>query len=132
MLFEGGHYLPLETRGPHADKLLAFVRNHRDKGQETSILLAVTILRGREWIDLGACAIDWWGTDVLLPPGWEGDWEDVLNHQVKRSERDGDHVMPARVLMADMPVAILKRSIAIAVDGVGDKPAETREERITE
>jgi hypothetical protein len=40
--------------------------------------------------------------------------------------------MPARVLMADMPVAILKRSIAIAVDGVGDKPAETREERITE
>lgn len=127
MLFKDGSYIPLETQGPHADKLLAFVRNYREGGRETSLLLAVTLLRGREWVDLGVGSIDWWGTDVVLPEGFEGEWEDHLSGQLKRSQHDGGDVMSARTLLGDMPVALLKRSVDIAAESACTQAAGTRQ-----
>ena len=116
MLFEGGSYIPLETKGPHADKLLAFVRNYRDQEQERSVLVAVTLLRGRDWVDQAGRPIDWWGTDVVLPEEFSGAWEDLLKGQPEHSECDGGHVLPARSLLGDMPLAVLKRSVAVTMD----------------
>lgn len=112
MLFEGGEYIPLETTGPHADKLLVFIRRHSEMGRENLLLVAVTLLRGRELADPGFRSLDWWGTDVLLPEAYAGTWDDVLNGTVKSSERDGSAVLPARALMGDMPVALLRREFA--------------------
>lgn len=119
-LFAAGEYIPLETTGPHADKLLAFMRRHREAGQENWLLVAVTLLRGRELAESGFHGLDWWGTDVLLPEECEGEWDDVLDGQVKSSESDGCVVLPARTLLGDMPIAVLKRSLVI--EGQGRAP----------
>jgi (1->4)-alpha-D-glucan 1-alpha-D-glucosylmutase len=137
MLFESGHYIPLETAGPHADKLLAFLRSFSQDGQETSVLVAVTLLRGRELADQGFRTFDWWGTDVLLPEGFDGEWGDVFDGQMKSSERGDRAALPVSALMGDMPIALLKRSVAIEPrreqsQGAADPVLESCQAPITE
>lgn len=108
-LFERGEYIPLETAGPHADNLLAFVRTYRDGATEYAVLVAVTRLRARELVDAGSAALDWWGTDVLLPAGYDGAWDDLFDGRVKHSEDQEGHVLTARTIMGSLPVAVLTR-----------------------
>jgi (1->4)-alpha-D-glucan 1-alpha-D-glucosylmutase len=112
-LFECGDYIPLEVAGPHADKLIAFARRYRDAeaDSDTAIIIAATVLRGREIAEASFRGLDWWGTDVLLPEGFAGDWNDLFDGQVKTSEQGAAPALPARILLGDMPIAAIKRSM---------------------
>ncbi|QDE39148.1 malto-oligosyltrehalose synthase [Luteibacter pinisoli] len=95
-LFARGTYRPLEATGPAADKILAFVREHR--GQK--LVVAV----GRHlapWLGgMSAPAIPaehWEGTSLALPPG---KWTSLLDI----GKRDGGE-LPAAGLFGDLTVA---------------------------
>ena len=113
-------------------ELLAFLRRHRDKGVERTLLIAVTLSRGRELVEAGGRRLDWWGTDIVLPEGCDGPWDDVLDGEAGSSEREGRTVLPARTLMGNLPVAVLKRSIAIDAQEAGLAPDLSRPERIAD
>ncbi|HTH94048.1 MAG TPA: malto-oligosyltrehalose synthase [Rhodocyclaceae bacterium] len=108
-LFESGDYLPLEVSGPHAENLLAFARRHRDGDTEDALIVATTILRGRELAEAGFSTLDWWGTDIVLPEGFEGVWDSVFDGQTRSCERMERIVLPARMLLDGMPLALLRR-----------------------
>lgn len=106
-LFESGDYVPLEVSGPHADNLLAFARRYRAGNTEHALIVAAPLLRGREWTEAGFRSLDWWGTDIVLPEGFEGTWDSVFDGQVKHCERKERTVLPARTLLDGMPIALL-------------------------
>jgi (1->4)-alpha-D-glucan 1-alpha-D-glucosylmutase len=95
-LFAGGGYVPLETRGRHADHLCAFARiADGRKAVAVAPRLVTSLLR-----DGGT--IDWADTVVSLPGG--GAWRDVLAGR-DLGARQG--AIAAAELLADFPVALL-------------------------
>ncbi|HET7594854.1 MAG TPA: malto-oligosyltrehalose synthase, partial [Stellaceae bacterium] len=95
-LFAGGTYLPLQTAGRHADRLVAFARvANGHAAVAVAPRLVTSLLRN-------ASTIDWADTTVTLPA--DRGWRDAL------AQRDlGARTAPAAAaeLLADFPVALL-------------------------
>jgi (1->4)-alpha-D-glucan 1-alpha-D-glucosylmutase len=96
VLFAGGTYLPLQTSGRHADRLVAFARvANGHAAVAVAPRLITPLLRN-------AGTIDWADTTVTLPA--DRSWRDAL------AQRDlGARTAPvaAAGLLADFPVALL-------------------------
>jgi (1->4)-alpha-D-glucan 1-alpha-D-glucosylmutase len=95
-LFGGGSYVPLQTAGRHADRLVAFARiANGHAAVAVAPRLITPLLR-----DGGP--IDWADTTVTLPT--DRGWRDAL---VQRDLGTRDALVAATVLLADFPVALL-------------------------
>ncbi|HEX7969877.1 MAG TPA: malto-oligosyltrehalose synthase, partial [Stellaceae bacterium] len=95
-VFEGGAYVPLQTSGRHAERLVAFARI-ADGHVAVAVAprLVAPLLR-----DGGT--IDWDDTTVSLPSARA--WRDVLSGR-GLGTREGQ--ITAAELLADFPVALL-------------------------
>jgi (1->4)-alpha-D-glucan 1-alpha-D-glucosylmutase len=95
-LFTGGSYVPLQTAGRHADRLVAFARVANGQAAvAVAPRLVAPLLR-----DGGP--IDWADTTVAVPT--DRAWRDVL---AQRDLGTRDAPVAAAELLADFPVALL-------------------------
>jgi len=98
-LLSEGNYEPLETSGAHADRLIAFIREHGGD----SIVTIVPRLTGA--LGFPPIAATWRDTRVHLPTGR---WQDVFTGHTLESD-GGTRLAEA---LADFPVAVLVRKSA--------------------
>jgi (1->4)-alpha-D-glucan 1-alpha-D-glucosylmutase len=104
-LFAEGAYRPLETAGAGAGHLLAFARTH---GREVAVAvvprLPATLMRGRGWTLPDAAA---WGDTRVEGVGIasDGPLHNALTGEDVTPDADGG--MPAALLFATFPVALL-------------------------
>ncbi|MGE3773243.1 MAG: malto-oligosyltrehalose synthase [Gammaproteobacteria bacterium] len=105
-LFRDGDYLPLATRGEHADRLLAYARRHAGARLVIVVprLLHALVAEGAH----GPAPAIWGDTAVLLDPASPLEYEDAITRLPVRAARDasGLHLRAAE-LFAQFPVAAL-------------------------
>ncbi len=95
-LFARGEYLPLEVRGPHAERVCAFARRHEN---EWAVVVAP------RWVS----SLDDWGeTGLVLPEGAPAEWKDVITGLIPPSRL-------LRDLLAEFPVALLAGSSGVPI-----------------
>ncbi|MGD8374913.1 MAG: malto-oligosyltrehalose synthase [Acidobacteriota bacterium] len=98
-LFREGGYRPLETGGEHADRLVAFARDH---GDETAVVVAPRLLSGICDPTAGRHPVgEVWG-DTWIDAA--GSWRDLLGGGIADGER-----LRAAELLARFPAALLVR-----------------------
>ena len=100
-LFRDGEYLPLETSGPAADHLCAFVRSHQGRGVLVVVPRLVLPLQtaGKPIWDAGV----WADTMISLPPSSTA-WQELFTG--RRLVAKGDR-LSAAALLDRFPVAML-------------------------
>jgi (1->4)-alpha-D-glucan 1-alpha-D-glucosylmutase len=110
-LFHEGEFLPLETRGPHAENVVAFLRRRHRKCALIAVprwisQLAAGPARGQGdplWNTLA-----WNDTEVLLPSGSPSHWQSVLGEVSLDAEAGaGAAAVKADLLFADFPIAFM-------------------------
>ncbi|MBH8575231.1 malto-oligosyltrehalose synthase [Nostocaceae cyanobacterium CENA369] len=100
-LFQEGDYLPLEIKGTHADRILAFARR---QGDRTAIAIAPRFLTSL--IQPGENPLGesvWQDTHLQLPSGTSSAWKNVLTEQLLKTTG----TLPIGAALADFPVALL-------------------------
>ncbi len=107
-LLLGGEYLPLEARGVHADRVVAFVR--RSGGAQLLVVaprLVAPLLPEAAGVRIPAAA--WRDTAVRLPPSDRPCvWRDLLTGAAQRLPADEDGAwLPVAELLMPLPVAAL-------------------------
>ncbi|WP_119459236.1 malto-oligosyltrehalose synthase [Rhodospirillaceae bacterium SYSU D60014] len=107
-LFRSGGYRPLTVTGPQADHICAFAR----EGTDATIIVAVPRLLAKlmgEPDGLRPGCVDWADTAVGCPSPWNGhDLRAVLTgERLTASANDEQSLLPAEVLFANFPVAVL-------------------------
>jgi (1->4)-alpha-D-glucan 1-alpha-D-glucosylmutase len=102
-LFTHGEYLPIETRGEHADRVCAFARTD---GEQTAIVAAPRLI-GRLAVDSGApLGVAAWGdTAVAVPKRLAGCYRNIYTQEEIRL--DEDVPLPVARLLNVFPVALL-------------------------
>jgi len=108
-LFEEGSYLPLEVGGERADHVCAFARR---RGETAVIVVAprffTRLIRSPGELPLGREV--WENTCIVLPPGEEERYRNVLTGEISLSLRQEDlRVLPLSELLAAFPVALLEK-----------------------
>jgi (1->4)-alpha-D-glucan 1-alpha-D-glucosylmutase len=98
-LFAEGDYLPLDTTGAHADRVISFARQHNNGWAVAAVPRLTAGLGFPPLRDL------WKDTAVHLPPDAPASWRDALTGGEDVSARDG--YLPAAALFAHLPVALL-------------------------
>ena len=104
-LFADGEYIPLETRGEHAERICAFGRAR----EAEAAFVAVPRLIGRQVAALGAPLGEraWGDTAIVIPDRLAGDYRNVYTGEMFRAERN--RLLPASRLFHIFPVALLAR-----------------------
>ena len=122
-LLLGGEYLPLETRGAQADRIVAFARHHGDaRLVVVAPRLVAPLLPENSGVQIPAAA--WGDTALRLPPGdRERDWRDLLNGSLHRLSADGEGAwLPVSEVLTPLPLAALFAG-AIEASGTGESIA---------
>jgi (1->4)-alpha-D-glucan 1-alpha-D-glucosylmutase len=100
-LFQYGSYLPLQTRGAAADRLVAFARV---SGTEVAVVVVPRLLAGLCPPGGLPSASAWDDTAIELPPAWRGrEWRNVLTGEVT----GGEGILRAGELLRTLPLALL-------------------------
>lgn len=100
-LFREGSYRPLKVSGPHADRVVAFVREHEDRAAVV-IVPRLTAKLG-EGLPVGAC---WEGTTVVVESDGASSWRELFTGRQVQPEEGS--LSLAKVL-GDFPLAVLTR-----------------------
>ena len=122
-LLLGGEYLPLETRGVHTDRVVAFARTLGDaRLVVVAPRLVAPLLPENDGLRIPAAA--WADTAVRLPPGdRERAWRDLLSGASRRVPADGDGAwLPAAELLTPLPVAALVTGAVESASTGGSAP----------
>jgi (1->4)-alpha-D-glucan 1-alpha-D-glucosylmutase len=105
-LFLQGDYIPLETRGPNREKVVAFARR-----QENSWAVVVVARLFSTMLGAGDLALDpevWRENYVALPQAAPVAWSNIFtNESVKSKQLQGAGSLPLDHLWRDLPVALL-------------------------
>lgn len=107
-LLLGGEYLPLETRGPNADRVVAFARiSDATRLVIVAPRLVAPLLSENAGIRIPAAA--WRDTAVRLPAGdRDCTWHDILNGTPRTVSADREGAwLPVASLLTTLPVAAL-------------------------
>ncbi|RCJ27692.1 malto-oligosyltrehalose synthase [Nostoc minutum NIES-26] len=100
-LFQEGDYLPLEIKGTHADRIIAFARR---QGNQTAIAIAPRFLTSL--IQPGDDPLGesvWQDTHLKLPSGTTSTWKNVLTEQTLQATG----TLSIGTALAHFPVALL-------------------------
>ncbi|MFN6567540.1 malto-oligosyltrehalose synthase [Dendronalium sp. ChiSLP03b] len=100
-LFQEGDYLPLEIKGTHADRIIAFARR---QGNQTAIAIALRFLTSL--IQPGDDPLGeavWQDTHLQLPNGTSSAWKNVLTEQTLQATG----TLSIGIALAHFPVALL-------------------------
>ncbi len=107
-LLREGDYLPLETCGLHADRVVAFLRS---RGEARLVVVAPRLMAPllADGSGLRIPATTWADTAVCMPSGESaGEWRDVLTGRPRRMAANGASArLPVAELLAPLPVAVL-------------------------
>jgi (1->4)-alpha-D-glucan 1-alpha-D-glucosylmutase len=108
-VFSHGAYRPLPVRGPRADNLVAFARQHGDK----AIVVVAPLLIARLWpddFDRPPPPAVWRGVHVEAPQRGTGErFHDLLSDRpIEPAIRRGAAVLPVPELFAVFPLALLE------------------------
>jgi (1->4)-alpha-D-glucan 1-alpha-D-glucosylmutase len=107
-LFALGEYLPLETRGEHADRVCAFARVEGPQ----AVVVAAPRLIGQFVVAFGAPigARAWTNTAIVLPQQLAGSYCNVYTQERISCDRAGE--LPLSSVLNAFPVALLSRVAA--------------------
>lgn len=103
-VFSEGEYLPLESVGRHADRLVSFARAVGKKRVLVIVPRFVT-----ELVETGTWPLGkkvWEDSAIQLSQAWEGGWMDCLSGKTLR----GKEVLPVADLFTELPVALLHQT----------------------
>jgi len=111
-LFHDGEFLPLETRGPHAENVVAFLRRHHKECALIAVPRWISQISGglaRGQRDSLWNALAWKDTEVILPSATPLRWESILSKTSIEAEAGstGSLAVKADLLFADLPIAFL-------------------------
>jgi (1->4)-alpha-D-glucan 1-alpha-D-glucosylmutase len=105
-LFLQGDYVPLETRGPNREKVVAFARR-----QENSWAVVVAARLCSTMLAAGALAFDpevWREDFIVLPQEVPGEWLNIFTHErLESGPAQGSRSLPLDLLFSKLPVALL-------------------------
>ena len=105
-LFLQGDYIPLETRGPNREKVVAFARRQEDSWAVVVVarLFSTMLTAGDLAFDPGV-----WREDFLsLPQGAPGEWLNIFTHErLTANQPQRSRSLPLDQLFQNLPVALL-------------------------
>jgi (1->4)-alpha-D-glucan 1-alpha-D-glucosylmutase len=120
-LLRDGEYLPLETCGPHADRIVALARV---RGDACLVVVAPRLVAPLLPEDAGLRipAAAWRDTAVRFPPCAQArDWRDLWTGAARRLPADErGPLLPVAELLNPLPVAALVVGVANSDGVVGD------------
>ncbi|KAA8478939.1 4-alpha-glucanotransferase/malto-oligosyltrehalose synthase,TIGR02401 [Arcticibacter tournemirensis] len=113
-LFEKGDYLPLKVKGAYKDNVLAFARRYQQNWYIIVIPLHIAALCGEQ--DCEIQSLNWKNTRILLPETATGEWEHLLNADVKgKAEQE----IRVEEIFDTLPLALLKLERKVKERGAG-------------
>jgi malto-oligosyltrehalose synthase/4-alpha-glucanotransferase len=119
-LFEKGSYVPLEVKGKHAAKVIAFAR--QSQGEWLIVVVAVNVSELVPWPFNDLTGLDWKDTHVVLPgalSGTYGRYMDALTGAELVQEQPGENVLELSALLKGSTVALRSISVAQKKRGAG-------------
>jgi (1->4)-alpha-D-glucan 1-alpha-D-glucosylmutase len=107
-LFHAGDYVPLQTKGMSADRVVAFARRRATRVVLTVVpRLTADVTDGGARLPVGPEV--WQDTSVELPPGFSGThYTNAFTGVTLRVTADNGRRLPVGTLLADLPVALLE------------------------
>jgi len=110
-LFHEGEFLPLETRGPRAENIVAFLRRHNNECALIAVPRWISQLSGglaRGQRDTPWNTLTWKDTEVFLPSDTPLGWKSILSETSIEAEAGaGRLAVKADLLFADFPIAFM-------------------------
>lgn len=101
MLFAEGEYIPLQTKGPHQDHIVAFIRRREQQYVLVVVPRLVSGLVSNGRMPVGK--IIWEDTGIVLPSSWRAEGADIFTDR-QNAPRD---VLLVADILQDFPVSII-------------------------